>query len=158
LEWLRRVGECGVKCWIKIEFPIPKNKTLAMTTNIKKWRKGFDYSKLEINDQRAIKAIFAKNAEKLKGICFHTRVLIDRLKNDLESLEFLLQQLDGYDPGAGSYFFEGVIDVKTFDLYQKYGIGPTNLFKDCVTSEQWKYVVKIGYVKEEDEDESEEDE
>ena len=101
------------------------------------------------------KLFLQKTAEKLKGICFHTRVLIDHLKNDLESLEFLLQQLDGYDPGAGSYFFEGVTDVKTFDLYQKYGIGPTNLFKDCVTSEQWRYIVKIGYVKVEDESDEE---
>lgn len=98
-------------------------------------------------DQKALEAIKSKNADDLRDLNFHPRVLINALKNSLEDLEFLLKVLDGRDPGAGTYFYENISDKKTFDLYLNYGISPSNLFKELMKDpEQWDYLLKIGYI------------
>ncbi len=75
-----------------------------------------------------------------------SRSIIGLIKNDPVGLELFLKQL-GVDPGAGSYFFDNVSDNRTFDVYKKYNIKPYNLFSHTVTPTQWKYLLRIGYVR-----------
>jgi len=110
-----------------------------------------DLSKLEHEvDVLAMKAVMNRKPNKLKTYNFHTRILFRELKNDLEGLEFFLKFLKGYDPGAGTYFYDNVEDVKTFELYKKYNITAANLPEDAVTPSQWKYLYRIGYITKED--------
>lgn len=78
----------------------------------------------------------------------NVRELIDELKNDLDDLEYLFEYLKDkcYLPGAGSYHYQNIKDVKTFDIYHKYGFNSCNFFKDIVPKEQWDYAYKIGYI------------
>lgn len=100
-------------------------------------------------DEKAYNYILKKDTKGLDECEFHPRILIERLKNDLDGLEFLLKYLGIYVPDAGSYFFTDIEDNKTFDLYKKYDISPINLSKDNVTEEQWEYMYKIKYIDDE---------
>ena len=87
----------------------------------------FDYLLYNMKDnQKAYCYILEKNSNGLKTCEFHPRILIERLKNNLEGLEFLLDFLP-YPPDAGSYFFTDIKDNKTFDLYKKYNVTACNL-------------------------------
>lgn len=98
-------------------------------------------------DKKALEAIKTKNIDALRELNFHPRVMIFQLRNSLDDLEFLLKVLDGRDPGAGTYFYEHIEDNRTFDLYLKYHIGPSNLFKELMkTADQWDYLLQIGYI------------
>ena len=90
-------------------------------------------SSLTLDDEEAYKCILNKDTKGLDKCEFHPRILIERLKNDLDELEFLLKYLGIHAPDAGSYFFTDIQDNKTFDLYNKYYISPMNLSKDNVT-------------------------
>ena len=103
---------------------------------------------LKLDDEEAYNCILQKDTKGLDKCEFHPGILIARLKNNLDGLEFLLKYIN-YDPGAGSYFFTDVKDNKTFDLYKKYDISPLNLNKYDVTKEQWDYMYKIEYINKE---------
>ena len=105
-------------------------------------------SSLTLDDEKAYNCILNKDTKGLDKCEFHPRILITRLKNNLDGLEFLLKYIN-YDPGAGSYFFTDIEDNKTFDLYKKYDISPLNISKDKVTEEQWEYMYKIKYIDDE---------
>lgn len=105
-----------------------------------------------------LKLIRAKNIEELNKLdTIPARMLIEKLKNDLDDLDFFLGWLrvatEGMMPGAGSYHYTDVKDNRTFDLYKKHDFTACNLFPDLVTPEQWKYLVEIGYVGQDSDDE-----
>jgi len=99
----------------------------------------------EVNNERAYECILQKNTDELDTYQFHTRVLIERVKNNIDALSFLLDYI-GCDPGANSGFFTNIKDNRTFDLYHEYEIDPINLSWWDVTKEQWKYMHQIGYI------------
>jgi hypothetical protein len=106
-------------------------------------------NKQEFDDDKAYDSITNRDIDELKKIRFHSRMMIEKFKNDLESLEFLLKHMD-YDPGAGSCFYTNVSNNKTFDLYKQYGVSACNVDEDCVTPGQWKYMHKIEYITDEE--------
>lgn len=81
------------------------------------------------------------------------RTIINKLKNDIEDLEFFFlwfsEWSGGLLPGTGSYHYEDIKDNETFDIYKKYQFGPCNLFDDTITEEQWSYILSIGYITQE---------
>lgn len=103
---------------------------------------------------RLVKERKIKELDKLEVI--NARHIICELRNDLEDLEFFfswfVKWCGGYIPGAGSYHYEGILDNKTFDIYKKYEFDACNLCGDVITEEQWKYVLEIGYVTQEEYD------
>ena len=107
-----------------------------------------------------LKLIREKNIEELNKLeVVPSRMLIKRLKNELEDLDFFLGWLSkwsgGMLPGAGSYHYTKIKDNRTFDIYKKHGFDACNLFPDVVTPEQWKYLVEIGYITQESENDDE---
>ena len=82
-------------------------------------------------------AIRERNIEVLRSFSsLPARILVTEFKNDVASLEFLLQFLverrGSADIGSGSYHFEGVLDERTYLLYAKYEFGWSNLFLDGI--------------------------
>ena len=104
-----------------------------------------DDERVFIDNKQAYEYIMNKNTKGLDTCKFHTRVLIERVKNKTDALAFLLDYV-GHDPGANSGFFTNIIDNRTFDLYKEYDIDPVNLYKHDVTNEQWEYIYSIGYI------------
>ena len=98
-----------------------------------------------MNNEQAYNYIINRDPIGLDTCEFHPRVLIERVKNDTNALEFLLEYI-GYDPGANSGFFTDVKNNRTFDLYREYDIAPLNLYWYDVTKEQWKYMFEIFYI------------
>ena len=77
------------------------------------------------------------------------RMVIERLKNDTDDLEYFFKWFSkwgDYLPGAGSYHYTDVKDVKTFDIYHKYEFLACNLYREKVTQEQWDHMLSIGYI------------
>jgi len=97
----------------------------------------------------ALLAVARRDAEALEAACqggILARMLIKHLKNRPDELDFFLGVL-GVDPGAGHYFFTDVKDNRTFDIYKKHGISPSNLHKATVTGAQWIYLQQIEYIR-----------
>lgn len=105
----------------------------------------FKKTQLDMTEQDAFDAVVNHDEALMNTICVHPRVLINHFKNDLESLEFLLAYLENNDciPQSGSYMFEGVEDLKTFDLYRRFGIDDLDLEEQLVSPEQWLYLLKL---------------
>jgi hypothetical protein len=103
---------------------------------------------LGCDDVKAILAIAKRDMNALKAIkgSIHARMIIEHLKNAPDALDFFLTAL-AHDPGAGSYFFTKIEGTRSFDIYKKHNIRPSNLHKTDVTPEQWAHMVKIGYVR-----------
>ena len=99
----------------------------------------------QLDNYKALQYIVGEKREKLAKCRFNPRILISKVKNNLQALRFLLEFIN-YDPGAGSSFFTNVKDNATFDLYKEFNIDSCNCFKDCMTEEQWDYLYKIGYI------------
>jgi hypothetical protein len=95
---------------------------------------------------KLIKNRNSKELDKLESL--KARILIERLKNNLNDLEYFFKFLKDrcYLPGAGSYHYTNIKNNKTFDIYHKYGFSACNFFKDQVPKEQWDYAYKIGYI------------
>ena len=86
----------------------------------------------------------------IEGPCWPA-ALVELLKNKPDSLEALLELLGPEDmPCSQSYFFTDIVDNRTFDLYKKYDMDKSDLYKDLVTSQQWDYLTSIGYVTQEE--------
>lgn len=110
-------------------------------------------SKQKRKSEYIIKLVKEKNIEELNKLdIIPGRLVIAKLKNDLENLEFFFawfsKMCGGMLPGSGSYHFNKIQDIKTFDIYKKYGFGPENLWQEDIPKEQWDYLVEIGYVSE----------
>ena len=115
----------------------PQNTQLTLMTTTR--------INMTVNNEKAYEYIMNKDTEGLDTCEFHTRALIERVKNNIDALEFLLEYI-GSDPGANSGFFTDIADNRTFDLYKEYEIEPLNLYWYDVTKEQWKYMREIDYI------------
>lgn len=98
-------------------------------------------------------ALLDKDFDKLKGGKYCVEMIISKVRNNLEVLEDFLALITSpeekeivLDLGGELGYYERVYDVRTFDLYLKYGVYPCNLHRDHLLPGQWDYLLKIGYI------------
>ena len=102
------------------------------------------------NDMAAFISCIRKDKKSLEDSDFHPRLLIDSLKNFPDELDFLLEYLVGNEyferSDPRSYFFSGIIDNKSFDIYKKYNIDSFKLISKEISKEQLEYIFSIGFI------------
>ena len=101
--------------------------------------------------------LLKKDLGSLKNIKLRPRLIVSILKNEPDYLDFFLNSISvDYECyiSAGTYFFEDVINDKTFDIYKKYNVSSTNCFKELMSKEQWEYLLKIGFIEENEDKQS----
>jgi hypothetical protein len=104
------------------------------------------------NNALAMKYILKRDSDRLEKLDkVHQRSLIYLLRNDLDDLEFYFDFLKNRNNilSPGTYHYDNIDDMATFDLYNKFDYFGS-FFKGDVDTKYWDYCLNKGYVIEDD--------